>query len=150
MDNVDRSVQRQMVLRMQLDDKAYQPLRAHMEDAGLDLRAPEAFVLKAHSFAVVDTGVHVLIERGWYGKLESKSGLNVNHGIVCPGGVIDSGYTGSIKANLYNFSDEDYEFQAGDKMVQLVIVPCATPLIQVVQELDGTDRGDDGFGSSGR
>jgi dUTP pyrophosphatase len=84
--------------------------------------------------------------------LKSKSGLNVKHGIVSEG-VIDVGYTGSIRAKLYNHSDKDYVVHKGDKITQLVIMPYVAPDldgIEVVDELDATDRGDNGFGSSGR
>lgn len=139
------------ILRIQLDDDAYEPLRAHPEDAGLDLRTPHGFTLVAHGTEVVDTGVHVDIENGWFGKIESKSGLNINHGIETAPGVIDSGYSGSIKVRLYNLTDEPYGFDAGDKVCQMVLVPCNTPLIQLVGKVEARGgRGDDGYGSSGR
>jgi dUTP pyrophosphatase len=83
------------------------------------------------------------------GFLKSKSGLNVKHGIVSEG-VIDVGYTGSIVVKLYNHSDKDYYVEAGDKISQLVILPILTPSLDLVDTLDDTDRGDNGFGSSGR
>ena len=140
----------QKILDIQLDDFAYEPSRAHPEDAGLDLRCPKNTAIHAGRSVVIDTGVHVGIENGWFGKLESKSGLNVNHGIFCSGGVIDAGYTGSIKVRLHNLSDEDYIMKAGDKCVQLVLIPCNTPLVKLVPVVSGGLRGDAGFGSTGR
>lgn len=81
--------------------------------------------------------------------MKSKSGLNVNHGIIGEG-VIDAGYTGSIKVKLYNLSDRGYEFKRGDKIIQLVILPILTPELEQVDSLKETDRGSNGFGSSGK
>jgi dUTP pyrophosphatase len=81
--------------------------------------------------------------------LKSKSGLNVKHGITSEG-VIDVGYTGSIRVKLYNHSDKPCELKAGDKVSQLVVMPILTPSFELVDELDETERGDGGFGSTGR
>lgn len=137
-------------LKTMLDERAYMPERAHPDDAGADLRTPTGFTLAAHKAAIIDTGVHVAIPIGYFGKLESKSGLHITHQIVCPGGVIDAGYTGSIIVRLENHSDEDYVFCTGDKIAQLVILPCLTCGFEQVDDLDDTERGTDGFGSTGR
>lgn len=137
-------------MKIKLDPGAYVPERAHETDAGMDLRTPSAVIVPAHGSACIDTGVHIEFPAGTYGKLESKSGLNVKHGIVSLGGVIDEGYTGSIVAKLYNMSDEDYVFVAGDKVVQIIIQPYLAPDIEIAWELEATDRGDGGFGSTGR
>ena len=126
------------------------PKRAHPTDAGLDLRSRWSMLVPAHDSAEFDTGVHIELPSGWYGKIESKSGLNINHGIVSCGGVIDEEYTGSIMVKLYNLSDFDYIVEAGDKIAQLVIMPYLAPELDLVDKLDETDRGDDGFGSTGR
>ena len=136
-------------MRIVVDEGAFTPVRAHADDAGLDLRTPYSFRILHGMSAVVDTGVHIEIPKGYYGKLESKSGLNVNHSIVSLGGVIDSGYTGSIKVKLYNFG-EDYTFKEGDKIVQMILIPYIAPELEFVDKLDDTERGSDGFGSSGR
>ena len=133
-----------------LDEGAFCPVRAHYSDAGLDLKTPVNVILFAHSSICIDTGVHVEIPEGYWGKIESKSGLNIKHGIVSHGGTIDSGYTGSIRVKLYNESDEDYEFVRGDKIAQLVVMPCVLCDVTEVKEFEETERGDKGFGSSGR
>ena len=138
-------------MKIMLDEGAYEPVRGHAYDAGMDLRTPVRVVVPKNGYAVIDTGVHVEIPRGMFGKLESKSGLNVNHSVVSLGGVIDSGYTGSIKVKLYNLSGMDYVFERGDKIVQMIIQPCVIPTnIKVVDHLSETDRGSDGFGSTGK
>ena len=113
-------------MKVMLDDVAYMPERAHEADAGYDIKSPTGGYIPAHSSWTVDTGVHVQIPKGYVGFLKSKSGLNVNHGLVSEG-VIDSGYTGSIVVKLYNHSDFPYGFKSGDKITQLVILPIGIP-----------------------
>jgi len=97
-----------------------------------------------------DTGVHMAIPHGFFGKIESRSGLNVKNSVVSCGGVVDEGYTGSIKVKLYNLGTEPYTVHKGDKIAQLIIQPYAAPKLELVDELDDTERGDSGFGSTGR
>ena len=138
-----------MKMNVKLDDGAYLPERAHETDAGYDLRTPHRVVLHQHSSVTIDTGVHVQIPEGCVGFLKAKSGLNVKHGITGTG-VIDSGYTGSIRVKLYNNGDMPHVFEVGDKLIQLVILPILTPELELVDELEDTERGSDGFGSTGR
>ena len=129
------------------------PTRAHSTDAGLDLYTPEEFILHAldgfNKSKVIDTGVHVEIPKGFVGMIKSKSGLNVHRGIVCEG-VIDAGYTGSIRVKLYNHGVVCQCFRRGDKIAQLVILPIVTPTLKLVDKFAKTERGDNGFGSTGR
>lgn len=139
-------------MKIKLDKSAVCPTRAHPDDAGLDIYAPSDIrwiAIEAGGSAVIDTGVHVEIPQGYVGMLKSKSGLNVLFGIVSEG-VIDSGYTGSIKVKLYNHSAEPWFIFGGDKISQLVILPIITPEVEIVSELTPTERGDHGFGSTGR
>lgn len=136
-------------MKIKLDPGAYMPERAHSADAGYDLRSPIKCRLYAGEAVVIDTGVHVEIPVGYAGMLKSKSGLNVKHDIVGEG-VIDSGYTGSIRVKLYNHGSESYMIEVGDKISQLVILPIIMPELELVEELEETDRGNNGFGSTGR
>lgn len=137
-------------MKIVVDDGAFVPVRAHKTDAGLDLRTPCEVTVPARGAADIDTGIHVAISEGYVGFLKSKSGLNVKHGIVSEG-VIDAGYTGSIRVKLYNHSDIDYTFKAGDKITQLVVLPFFADFeLVLVNSLGDTERGDGGFGSSGR
>ncbi|MBQ7436092.1 MAG: dUTP diphosphatase [Oscillospiraceae bacterium] len=134
-----------------LDEGAYMPERAHPTDAGLDIRSrDEDFWLWPGHSHVFDTGVHIQLLPGTWAKVESKSGLNVNASIVSCGGTIDEPYRGSIAVKLYNFGKEGYHFQKGDKIAQLVILPYFAPELELVDQLDPSDRGDAGFGSTGR
>jgi dUTP pyrophosphatase len=136
-------------MNIKLEKWAYMPERAYPTDAGADLRTPHDVIVMPHSSAVVDTGVHIELPINTVGMLKSKSGLNVKHGITSEG-VIDVGYTGSIVVKLYNHSDKAYGFKAGDKISQLVIMPILTPTFELVDEFAETERGSNGFGSSGR
>lgn len=136
-------------MRIKLDKGAYMPTRAHETDAGLDLLSPIAVYVPPRFAITIDTGVHVELPRNTVGMVKSKSGLNVKHGIQSEG-VIDVGYTGSIKVKLYNHGFQGYQVNKGDKISQLVIMPILTPDLELVDELDETERGNNGFGSSGR
>lgn len=136
-------------MKIKLDPWAIMPTRAHDTDAGLDLYAAAYQVVRAHGSAIFDTGVHVQLPPNTAGMIKSKSGLNVKHDITSDG-LIDVGYTGSICVKLYNHGDHDYIVNSGDKISQLVIVPIVIPPIVVVDELEKSERGDHGFGSTGR
>ena len=136
-------------MKIKLDPGAKMPTRAHLWDAGMDLYAVDGAIVPAGGSACFNTGVHIDLPPMSVGFLKSKSGLNVNHGLTGEG-VIDAGYTGSIVVKLYNHSGVDYEVRAGDKISQLVILPIMVPDLEVVDELGETERGDNGFGSSGR
>lgn len=149
-------------MRIKLDDGAIKPVRAHEDDGGYDIFSRETAVVPARGSRAFNTGVHIelpdsivpvgdtgFVKFKTVGFLKSKSGLNVKHGITSEG-VIDMGYTGAIVVNLVNHSDKDYTVRKGDKISQLVILPILTPHLQVVDELEETERGDGGFGSTGR
>ena len=138
-----------MILKVKLDEGAFAPESAHTADAGYDLRTPVLFAIGARESTTIDTGVHVAIPEGYVGFLKSKSGLNVKFDIVGEG-VIDSGYTGSIRVKLYNNSNAVRFFDRGDKIIQLVLLPIIKPDIELVDSLEDTERGDNGFGSTGK
>lgn len=140
-------------MRIKLDNGAKMPTRAHSTDAGLDLYCPHAGITAYHiapkASTVIDTGVHIELPIGTVGFIKSKSGLNVKHGITSEG-VIDAGFTGSVKVKLYNHGVDWYTVNEGDKISQLVILPIYLPTLELVTDLDETERGDNGFGSSGK
>ena len=137
-------------MNIMLSDKAYMPTRAHAVDAGIDLYAPKGThtVIYAGGAETFDTGVSVQIPEGWCGLIVSKSGLNVKHGILSDG-LIDSGYSGTIRVKLYNHGTEPFAVDGGMKISQLVVVPCMIDELSVVEELPKTKRGTNGFGSTG-
>lgn len=135
-------------MKVKIDEGAIKPTRGHEDDAGLDLYSPVDMWLYAGHHEVIDTGVHVQIPAGYVGLITSKSGLMAKG--ITSRGTIDSGYTGSIRAVLYNHGDESYMIRRGDKITQLVILPIVIPELEFVEALEETQRGDAGFGSTGR
>lgn len=143
-----------MNIKVKLDEGAYMPERAHKWDAGFDLKTPKEFFLYQFDQQTVDTGVHVEIPEGYVGILKSKSGLNKKFGITSTG-TIDAGYSGSIQVTMHRHDEHPgaamERFDAGNKITQLVILPLADidELVQV-DEIKSGERGDNGFGSTGR
>ena len=167
-----------MIIKVMLDEGAKMPTRAHKADAGLDLYTPFEVTVPSlwnvivsvvrHAFglntpcnpglggdyfafpsAEIDTGVHIQIPFGFFGDMRSKSGLLFSKCIITDG-TIDSGYNGSIKVKLINLGARPCVFKAGDKIAQLVISRCETPELFPVDEFEQTERGEGGFGSTGR
>ena len=136
------------VLKVKLDAGAYEPVRAHATDAGLDLKSTRTFWLHPGHQEFVDTGVHCEIPEGYVGLLTSKSGL-MKKGLTTRG-TIDSSYRGSIGVVVYNHSSEGIKIEAGQKITQMVLIPIITPVVEIVDELSETERGDGGFGSTGK
>ena len=137
-------------MNIMLNETAYMPTRAHAVDAGIDLYAPKGThtVIYAGGAETFDTGVSVQIPEGWCGLIVSKSGLNVKHGILSTG-LIDSGYVGTIRVKLYNNGTEPFSVDGGMKISQLVIIPCMIDDLKVVEQFPETERGTNGFGSTG-
>lgn len=139
-----------MRVNFTLDKYAEPPQKAHEADAGFDLKSNTSVTIYPKSGSVFDTGVHVEIPNGYVGYVQGRSGLNVRHDIICPTGTVDSGYTGSIAVKLYNLGESEFRVNAGDKIAQLVIQPIADAEMHLVDALGETERGDNGFGSTGR
>lgn len=138
-----------MQLNVVLDDGAYMIEKAHEADAGFDLRTPSKVIIPPKSSGIISTGVHVGIPRGYVGFIKAKSGLNIKDGILSEG-VIDAEYSGGIVVKIYNHSDKEKIFEKGDKITQLVIIPIPEIELMQVDKLEETERGSNGFGSSGR
>lgn len=136
-------------MKIMLDKGAHTPERAHDTDAGIDIKALGGYAIFPHDSQVIKTGVHVQLPHGYAGLFISKSGLNIKHDITSTG-LIDEGYTGELIVNLYNHGRDIYRVHDGDKITQLVIIPVAYEPIEVVDSIDGGERGDGGFGSTGR
>lgn len=136
-------------MKAKLDEWGHMPTRAHGTDAGLDIKAPFYAIVPARGSMIFRTGVHVQLPHGTAGIMQSKSGLMVNKGILSFG-LIDEGYTGEIVIKLFNLTDYPYQVHAGDKISQMIIVPVRYEEIELVDELDDSERGESGFGSSGR
>ena len=136
-----------MKMKVVVDPGANIPTRAHRTDAGLDLYASKGGWILPKSRKVLDTGFHCAIPEGYVGMLTSKSGLMLRG--ITSRGTIDCGYTGSIKAVLFNHSWRFVRIRKGQKVTQLVIMPIALPDVEFVNGLEDTERSDGGFGSTG-
>ena len=122
------------------------------QSAGCDLVAPIDAPIKLYPLdrVFINTKISIALPEGYEASVRTRSGLNKNHGIVCILGTIDSDYRGEIGVVLYNLSREPYEINPGDRIAQLVISPCIQANWQMVDHLDKTDRGEGGFGSTGK
>ena len=137
-----------MKLKVKLDENARMPQRAHGKDAGLDLFSRERRLIWPGMSVVFDTGVHIEIPEGYVGDVDAKSSLLEMN--LLTAGTIDCGFTGSIKVKLFNLGGGMVEILKGQKIAQLVIKSIITPDLEVVDELEDTERGEGGFGSTGR
>lgn len=136
-------------MKITLDLGAFPPVRAHDTDAGLDIRSREEVTIHPGSRAIIGTGTHIQLPPGTCGLLVSKSGLNLSWGLTSTG-LIDEGYTGEIMVALDNRGALPYTVRPGDKITQLVILPCRYEPVEIVDSIAGGERGDSGFGSTGR
>lgn len=135
-----------------LDPEAVIPSYAYAGDAGLDLRALETLVLKPFERALIPTGLAIAIPEGYAGFVQPRSGLALKRGlsIVNTPGLVDSHYRGELKIIAINLDPvNDIQIEKGERIAQLVIQEVPVVTLTVVDELDATDRGVGGFGSSG-
>lgn len=133
-----------------VDNPQHKPFKKHATDAGFDVYADENVVVPVNSYAVVKTDLRVSIPEGFVGILKSRSGMACKYGIETGAGVIDSSYRGYIAVKLFNHSDKPYVVEKDDKISQLLIIPvCLTPF-EEVDSFEETERGENGFGSTGK
>jgi dUTP pyrophosphatase len=139
-------------MKITLDAGAVMPTYAHEYDAGLDLYAKKdgerVMIPPVFGYEVFDTGVHMAIPQHFCGLVKSRSSM-LQKGLMTDG-LVDSDYTGSVRVTLFNHSEHPYYVEPGDKIAQVVISPCLRPPLELTDILDATDRGDNGFGSTGR
>ena len=139
-------------MKITLDAGAVMPTYAHEYDAGLDLYAKKdgerVMIPPVFGYEVFDTGVHMAIPQHFCGLVKSRSSM-LHKGLMTDG-LVDSDYTGSIRVILFNHGEFSYIVNPGDKIAQIVISPCLRPPIEVVDSLEATQRGENGFGSTGR
>ena len=133
-----------------LSDKATLPSKSNRFDAGFDLYASEHVLISPNERQLISTDVAMAIPNGHVGLIWPRSGLAVKQGIDVFAGVIDAEYRGEVKVCLYNSSNDIVELLEGDRIAQLLIQKVDNFFIRKVRELDDTNRGSGGFGSSGR
>lgn len=132
-------------------DKATTPTKGSPLSAGYDLYSSEAAVIPAKGQGLVATDLSIICPIGTYGRVAPRSGLAVKNGISTGAGVVDADYRGEVKIVLFNHSDKDFEVKQGDRIAQLVLEKIVNADIVEIEdaELDQTERGAGGFGSTG-
>lgn len=141
-----------MKIKYLVDEGGFAPEKAHDTDAGFDLRTPIDFAMRDGKPITIDTKLHVMIPKGYVGFIKSKSGLHVHYGITADG-VVDAGYTGSIRVTLTMLKEAApfyHNFKRGDKITQMVILPIPEVEMEETDTLEETERGANGFGSTGK
>lgn len=138
-----------MIKFKRLDDNAIIPRTQRDGDAGLDITTIESKTLWMGEQVSFKTGLACAIPAGYVGVIKPRSGLALKNQIDTKAGIIDSNYRGELVIILRNDSAKPYDFQAGDRIAQMLIIPCITESCEV-DDLDDTDRGKSGFGSSGK
>jgi len=135
-----------------LNPEAIIPAYQTKEAAGFDLHSIENVILKPGERKLIGTGLAFEIEYGYEVQIRPRSGLAYKHGITVLNspGTIDSDYRGEIKVLLINHSDEEFEIKKGDRIAQAVVAPVIQAEIVEVEELSSTERGEGGFGSTGK
>tara|TARA_R110001592_G_scaffold7462_3_gene41840 strand:- start:584 stop:1006 length:423 start_codon:yes stop_codon:yes gene_type:complete len=140
-----------MTLKFEKTHKdAILPVKNHDNDTGMDVTSIEDITVPARGSAVVGVGLKfAYIEPGFWIKVEGRSGLGFKHGIMPHSGIIDEGYRGDAGVKLYNLTDVDYAVKAGERVAQFVIY--ANYPVEVSEgDVVDSDRGEKGFGSSGK
>lgn len=127
------------------------PYKKHEDDAGYDLHAylAKPLVIPPSERALISTGLRLALPRGHYGRVAPRSGLAVKKGIDVGAGVVDENYRGKLQVLLFNHGSEPFEVKNGDRIAQLIVTPYCSPQIKFVTDLSTTNRGRNGFGSSG-
>lgn len=138
------------ILVKRLTQDAIIPTKANNTDAGWDLYSSEEKTILAKNRAIIKTGISVEIPEEHVGLIWPRSGLSVKQGIDVLAGVVDSGYRGEIMVCLYNTSNDDVFLSKGSRIAQILFQEVPSMILIEAQELTNSDRGKQGFGSSGR
>ena len=136
-------------MKIILSPGAIAPTSGSAGASGYDLYANEYVTIGETEFTPVNTGVSVAIPPGYYGRIAPRSGLAAKYGIIIGGGVIDEDYRGELKV-LMSCLFGMYDVSRGERIAQLILEKITTPELEIVTSLDDTDRGSDGFGSTGK
>jgi dUTP pyrophosphatase len=137
------------LLVQKLSDSALLPTRGSEKSAGLDLYSPVSGVIQPRQRLLVPLDISIQLPKGTYGHVLPRSGLAVKNGIHVGAGVIDQDYRGNVGVLLFNISDTEFSFKAGDRIAQLVIKSYEHVIVEEVSFVDDTERGQKGYGSSG-
>ena len=134
---------------VKLSPRASAPLRGSAGAAGYDLYAAEEKVIDPGCRACIATDLQLGIPSGCYGRIAPRSGLAVKNGVDVGAGVVDEDYRGNVGVLLFNFGQEPFHVQIGDRIAQLILERILNPEVKEVSSLESSSRGAHGFGSSG-
>ncbi len=126
------------------------PTYTHSTDAGMDLRTRETKTLIPGERCILPTGFAMAIPEGYVGLVWDRSGLAIKEGLTCLAGVVDAGYRGEVGVVVLNTSDKNIEIEKGDRVAQMLIQPVEICDIEIVDQLSNSERGEGGFGASGK
>ena len=134
-----------------IDPAAILPSYAHPGDAGMDIRSIEELVIEPGARSLVRTGLVMVLPPDYEAQVRPRSGLALKNGVTVLNtpGTIDAGYRGEVGVILANFGSEPFKVEKGSKIAQIVVAPCTRAEIEETVELDATERGEGGFGSTG-
>ncbi|KAK7496912.1 hypothetical protein BaRGS_00011892 [Batillaria attramentaria] len=133
-----------------LTQNAFTPTRGSEKAAGYDLYSAYEYTLPAHGKIVAKTDIQIALPDGCYGRVAPRSGLAAKNFIDVGAGVIDQDYRGNVGVVMFNFSDTDFHIKQGDRIAQLICERIYLPSLEECQTLDATERGEGGFGSTGK
>ena len=135
---------------MKLSESATIPTRGSEVAAGWDLYASQECVVPARGKAIIATDIAIAVPVGYYGRVAPRSGMAWKKHTDIGAGVIDADYRGPVGVVMFNHADEDLQVELGDRVAQLVIEQISMAPLTQVESLDDTERGEGGYGSTGR
>ena len=143
-------IRQKIQVKIKTSDALFTPLRGSSEAAGLDLHSQIDCVVKPNERVAIPTGVQMEIPKGFFGLCCGRSGNTIKRGLFVMNGIIDSDYRGTVGVMAYNSTNEDINISIGDRIGQIIIIPYPEIEFVEVDELSDSERGDGGYGSSGK
>ena len=126
------------------------PILSYNDSAGYDLSSAETITIPKWSRRLVNTKLRFDIPKGFYGEIKARSGIAIKKGVIAFNGTVDSGYTGFVYVIVFNFSNDDFLIQKGDRIGQIIFQKCHSVSFNICEKLISiSERGESGFGSSG-
>jgi deoxyuridine 5'-triphosphate nucleotidohydrolase len=148
---LNQKIVKQSFLKVKkLSKTAKLPYKKHKTDAGYDLSADEGKLLLPQQWCLINTGLSLTVPEGTYGRIAPRSGFSWKSGTIVGAGVIDADYTGPVKVLIHNVGNKSVEIKKGDRIAQLIIEKIVLADVVEVTDLNNTERGQGGFGSTGK
>lgn len=139
------------IVKIKLEDDGKIPTKGTNQAAGFDLYANESVTLKPGEIKMIKLGISTSIPEGYVGMIRPRSGLATKHGLdICTSGIIDADFRGEWKVTLINHGNKEYTVANGERIAQTVFLALPPVMFELVDDLDATDRGNGGWGSTGK